>query len=193
MRENMMEIIFTKENIALVVSILGACAWIPFLCEKLRRPKIECKILKYDWLTDSKFQCTIPFENGLQKEINGVIFIIRMRITSRNNDFPIDNFQVKIKFCSMEQEIDAYTLFSSHFTVTSDSKSVEYDMDVHKNILFYPVLKQDDLIDLETHFIVESKKSDVEYIKFIFINNKNKKQIIKMKKEDFKYAHRIFM
>ena len=43
-----METIFTKENITLVISVLGACAWIPILIEKLRKPKIECKILKCD-------------------------------------------------------------------------------------------------------------------------------------------------
>lgn len=48
----------------------------------------------------------MPFEDGLQKEISGTIFIVRMQLISRNNDFSIDDFNVKVKFCSIEQEID---------------------------------------------------------------------------------------
>lgn len=187
-----METIFTKENITLVISVLGACAWIPILIEKLRKPKIECKILKCDWLTNSKFQYSIPFENGLQKEINGTFFIINMRLISRNNDFPINDFRIKIKFCSMGKEIDAHVCYSSHFTINDDPQKPEFKMNMNDNILYYPVLKKNEITDLETHFIVESKKYDVEYIKLIFINTKNKEQIIEMNKEDFKYAFRVF-
>lgn len=187
-----METVFTKENITLLISVLGACAWIPILIEKLRKPKIECKILKCDWLTNSMFQYPIPFEGGLQKQINGTFFIISMRLISRNNDFSIKDFRIKIKFCSMEKELDAHVCYSSRFTIKDDPKTPEYDMNMNENILYYPVLKKNEIADLETHFIVESKKYDVEYIKFIFVNTKNKEQIVKKKKEDFKYAFRVF-
>lgn len=39
-----METVFTKENITLVISILGACAWLPILIDKLRKPKIELPV-----------------------------------------------------------------------------------------------------------------------------------------------------
>lgn len=185
--------LFTKENVTLMISILGACAWLPILIEKLKKPKIECKILKYDWLTNGKFQYSIPFEDGLQKEINGTFFIIDMRLISRNNDFPINDFQIKIKFCSMDKEIDAHVCYSSYTIVKVDSEKIKYELSMDKNILFYPVLKKNEITDLETHFIIESKKYDVEYIKFIFVNLKNKKQIIKLKTDDFKYAYKKFM
>lgn len=188
-----METIFTKENITLVISILGACAWLPILIDLLSKPIIECKIRKYDWLTSSKFQYTIPFEGGLQREINGVIFIIGMRLISRNNDFPIKDFRVKIKFCSMEQELNANTLYSPRFTIYDRPQKPEFEMNMNENILYYPVLKKNEIADLETHFIVESNKFDVEYIKFIFIDTKNKEQIIKIDKENFKYATKVFM
>lgn len=188
-----METLFTKENITLLISILGACAWLPILIDKLRKAKIECKILKYDWLMDSKFQYTIPFEDGLQQEINGTFFIIRIRLISRNNDFAINDFRLKIKFCSMEKEMDAHVCYSSYTIVHVDSGEKRYDMNMDDNILFYPVLKKNEITDLETHFIVESKKIDVEYIKFIFINKKKKEQVIKIKKEDFRYAYKAFM
>lgn len=60
-----MEII-SKENIVLLVSILGTCAWRLIVTEKLCRPKVECKILKYDWLEHGKFQYNIPFQNALK-------------------------------------------------------------------------------------------------------------------------------
>ncbi len=185
--------LFTKENITFMISLIGACAWLPIFIEKLRKPKIECKVLKYDWLTNSKFQHSIPFEDGLQKEINGTFFVIDMRLVSRNNDFPINDFQMRIKFCSMEKEIEAHVCYSSYTIVNRDLEKFKYDMNMDKNILFYPVLKKNEIVDLETHFIIESKKYDVEYIKLIFVDLKNKKQIIKLHKDDFKYAYKKFM
>lgn len=42
-------------------------------------------------------------------EINGTIFVIYMGLISRNNDFPISNFKVRIKFESMSNEIETST------------------------------------------------------------------------------------
>lgn len=92
----------------------------------------------------------------------------------------------------MEKEIDVHVCYSSRFTIYDDPKKPEFEMNMNDNILYYPVLKKNEITDLETHFIVESKKFDVEYIKLVFINTKNKEQIIKMRKEDFKYAFRVF-
>jgi len=92
----------------------------------------------------------------------------------------------------MGKEIDAHVCYSSHFTINDDPQKPEFKMNMNDNILYYQVLKKNEITDLETHFIVESKKYDVEYIKLIFINTKNKEQIIEMNKEDFKYAFRVF-
>lgn len=183
--------IFTKDNITLFISILGACAWIPILMEMLRRPKIECKILKSDWLENGKFQYDIPFNNGLRREINGTIFVIYMRLISRNNNFSISDFKVKIKFESMSNELEAFVNFSPNFHVNNIDK--EFVSEIEKNILFCPSLKKDEINDLETHFIVESDKTDVEYVKFIFIDTKGKEQTVVVKKDEFKYALKTFV
>lgn len=183
--------IFTQDNITLLISLLGACAWIPILMEKLHKPKIECKILKCDWLEHGKFQYNIPFENGLKKEVNGTVFVINMRLISRYNDFKISNFKVKIKFESMSNELEAFVNYSPSFNVKNIDK--EFFSVMEKNILFCPSLKKDEINDLETHFIVESDKTDVEYIKFFFVNTKRKEHIVIMKKDDFKYALKIFV
>lgn len=185
-----MEII-TKENITLLISILGACAWIPIVMDKLRQPKVECKILKCDWLKHGKFQYNIPFENGLKREINGTVFVIYMRLISRNNDFPISDFKVNIKFESMSNEMEAYVNYSPSFCVNNINK--EFVSEMEKNILFCPSLKKDEVNDLETHFVVESDKTDVEYMKFVFVNTKEKEQVVLVKKDDFKYSLKTFI
>lgn len=183
--------IFTQDNITLLISLLGACAWIPILMEKLSRPKIECKILKCDWLEHGKFKYNIPFEHGLVREINGTIFVIYMRLISRNNDFKISDFKVKIKFESMSNELEAYVNYSPSFYANNINK--EFVSVIEKNILLCPSLKKDEINDLETHFIVESDKTDVEYMKFVFENTKGKEHIVIMKKDDFKYALKTFV
>lgn len=183
--------IITQDNISFLLSLLGACAWIPIVIEKLRSPKIECKILKCDWLEKGKFQYNIPFGNGLKREINGTVFVIYMRLISRNNDFQISDFKVKIKFESMSKEMEAYVNYSPSFHVNNINK--DFLSLIENNILFYPSLKKDEINDLETHFIVESDKTDVEYVKFVFIDTKGKEKIVIKKKDDFKYALRTFV
>lgn len=162
--------VFTKENITMLISLLGACAWIPVITEKLRMPKIECKILSCDWLEQGKFQYLVPFEKELKREINGTVFVVYMRLISRNNNFSISNFKVKVKFESMSNEMDAYVHYSSSFYVNNIGK--EFSSNMGSNILYCPSLKKDEVYDLETHFIVESEKTDVQYMKFIFVNYK---------------------
>lgn len=189
MVQNEMDI-FSKENITLLISVLGACAWIPIVMEKLCRPKIECKILKCDWLEHAKFHYNIPFKQGLRREINGTIFVICMRLISRNNDFSISNFKVKVKFESMSNEMEAYVHFSSNFYVNDMDKQFVSKME--DNILYCPSLKKDEINDLETHFIIESDKTDVEYMKFVFTNTNGKDHLVVVKRDDFKYALKSF-
>lgn len=184
-------VLFTKENITLLISILGACAWLPIIVEKIRKPKIECKILKSDWLEGAKYQYNVPFEKGLQKESNGTIYVILLRCISLYNDFVISGFKVKVKFESMSDEVDAYVHFSPNFTVTNLGKEFKSDLGI--NILYCPVLKKEVVYDLETHFIVENTRTDVEYMKFIFERKNGKSHTIIKRKDDFKYALKTFV
>lgn len=133
-----------------VISILGACAWLPIIVDKFRKPVIECKILKSDCLEGAKYQYNIPFENGLQKEFNRNIYVILLRCISLYNDFVISCFKVKVKYESMSNEEDAYVHFSQNFSITNLNK--EYISDLGINILYCTVLKNDIVYDLETHF-----------------------------------------
>ena len=180
-----------KEGITFIISIIGACAWLPILIDKFRKPKIECKILKNDWLETANYIYNVPFGNGVQKVINGTVFVMMFRCISLNNDFIISKFKVKVKFESMKDELDADVHFSSNFTVKNIGK--EFFSDIGMNILYCPVLKKDIVYDLETHFIVEANKTDVEYVKFIFEKEKGKPYIVTINKDDFKFAHKTFV
>lgn len=127
----------------------------------------------------------------MQKVINGTIFVMLFRCISLNNDFIISKFRVKVKFESMSDELDADVHFSSNFKVSNIDK--EFYSDIGMNILYCPVLKKDTVYDLETHFIVETNKTDVEYVKFIFEKEKGKLYIVIISKEDFKFAHKTFV
>ena len=180
-----------KELMTFIISVIGACAWVPILIDKFRKPKIECKILKNDWLEKANYRYDIPFENGVQKVINGTIFVIVFRCVSLNNDFIISKFRVKVKFRSMMDELDADVHYSSNFTVDNIEK--KFHSDIGMNVLYCPVLKKDMVYDLETHFIVETNKTDIEYVKFIFEKEKGKPYIVTINKDDFKFAHKTFV
>lgn len=87
--------------------------------------------------------------------------------------------------------MEAYVNYSPSFCVNNINK--EFVSEMEKNILFCPSLKKDEVNDLETHFVVESDKTDVEYMKFVFVNTKGKEQVVLVKKDDFKYSLKTFI
>ena len=184
----------TKEILTLFISIIGACAWLPIVLEKLRRPKIECKVLEFNWIKNGVFPSYLPFEDGLKKDYYGNIYLLCMRVISRYNDFSLQDFKVKVKFGSITDEVEAIVHCAPHFTITNtDSKPDRtYIRDAGKNILNCALLKKDASEDLETHFIVETKKSDVEYFKLIFVNTHGKHHEVIVKKDDLKCALDVF-
>ena len=183
-----------QEILTLLISIIGACAWLPIVFEKIKRPKIECRVLEFNWIKNGVFPSYIPFEDGLKKEYCGNIYLLCMRIISRHNDFSLRDFKVKVKFGSISDEVDAIVHCAPHFTVTNtNSKSSrKYERNAGKNILNCTLLRKDTSEDLETHFIVETTKNDVEYFKLIFINTCGKSYTVIIQKEDLKCALDVF-
>ena len=125
-------------------------------------------------------------KQGLKKEYYGNTYLLCLRVISRNNDFPLEAFKAKIKFCSMTEEMDAIVHCAPQFNVTDTNKV--YKRDVSKNILYCPLLIKNRVYDLETHIIVESKKQDIEYFKLIFINTRGKRRTVKVTKKDLTCA-----
>ena len=183
--------LFTKENITLLISILGACAWLPVLFEYFRKPDIVCKILAFDYLENGTHEEEVPFEKERKKIIQGTIYIVDMILVSNNLDFLLKNFKVYVKYESMNKELEAYVHYSLNFTNYDTDRN--YIMDINKNILYCPVLKKNEKLSVETHFIVETNKIDVEYMKFVFINKNNKECIRIIERKDFECANSIFI
>ena len=182
--------LFTKENLTLLISILGACAWLPVLFEYFRKPDIACKILAFGYLENSTYEEEVPFEKERKKIIQGTGYIVDMILLSNNLDFLLKNFKVYVKYESMNKELEAHVHYGSKFTDYVTGRN--YEMDINKNILYCPVLKKNEKSNVEAHFIVETNRIDVEYMKFVFINKNNKECIRIMERKDFENANRIF-
>ena len=88
-------------------------------------------------------------------------------------------------------EMKADVFFSPSFNVDDIHK--KFSSKIESNILYCSSLKKEEIYDLETHFIVESEKTDVEYMKFIFIDAKGNEKVVIKNKDDFTYAGRKFV
>lgn len=106
------------------------------------------------------------------------------------NDFFLSEFKVRVKFESMSNEVDAHIYFTPNIEVKNLNKT--FVSDIGCNVLYCPVLKRDELYDLEVQCIIENKRTDIEYVKFLFIDDKKKEQIVKIRKTDFKDAMKLF-
>lgn len=95
-----------------------------------------------------------------------------------------------MKFESMSNEVDAHIYFTPNIEVKNLNKT--FVSDIGCNVLYCPVLKRDELYDLEVQCIIENKRTDIEYVKFLFIDDKKKEQIVKIRKTDFKDAMKLF-
>lgn len=185
-----MNMLCTKENITLLISILGACAWLPVLFEYFRKPDIACKILAYEYLENGTHEECVPFENNMLKIIKGTIYVVDMVLVSNNTDFLLNSFKVYVKYESMNKELEAYVYYGLYFN--NWDTNAHYEADIRNNILYCPVFKKNEKLCVQTHFIVETNKTDVEYMKFVFVNKKNKQCIKILDKRDFKCANNIF-
>ena len=123
-------------------------------------------------------------------KVNGNVYKIKARFISKKNDYSISDFKLKVKFNSMSEEMDAYVYYSPNFEERNTGKIFETDMNT--NLLFCPVLKEDQCYDLDIHFVVESNNEDIQYIKFIFLSSNKTRRVVKVKKDEFKHAVRSF-
>lgn len=86
-----------KENITLVLSLIGALAWSPFIYEVLQKPQLEAKLLGLAWSQDYQFNAFDPFTNS-NNTLQGIGYFPKIAIVSLKKNFNIKNVEVFIKY-----------------------------------------------------------------------------------------------
>lgn len=170
--------------VSLILSFVGAGAWLPYILEKLKKSKIEGKILKYSVLTNGSYYKPIPFECDSGETIQGTIFLVRFRLISLHRDFHINDVSVKVKFKSKTCEYDTNAYFCDDVTMSGEKHKLKQE----DSLLMCPVLLKNSTNDLDIQFIVKCSCSDIEYMDLYLKDYRNKAKIVRFKQPDFNNA-----
>lgn len=164
-----------------ILSLAGALAWLPTVFEKIRKPKVDGKVLRYFCLEKGKYHNVIPFETNSAEDISGTIFLMRFRLISLYRNFHMYNISANVKFKSRTDVDKAEVYYCSQVTVNKEPVYLLQE----NSILMCPVLLKNETRDLDIQFIVKCACTDVEYIELVLSDYKNKIQKIKFKQADF--------
>jgi hypothetical protein len=179
------------EVITLIISILGALAWLPFIFDLSKRSKLFGKVINYWHGIDSK---TEYYEFGKKKIAQGLQYIIKLSTVVINKSYYLKDSEVYIKYVN-DKAIHKGIIFWPDVFVVSDENKKQRNLRIkqEESIKFLHVLQKDETTDFYVIFIVENVKnedvSSFEFFEFRFINHKGKIIKLKVKREDIDFKN----
>ncbi len=167
------------EDITLILSILGALAWLPTILNFLIKPKIKAKLIGLYCLADSVYHpgtILSPPKNT----INGTTFILRLSIQSIKKDFNINNIRVAVKTVDYKTEVEATPYYCPYVTEKSKSEERKINLKYDENILFYSSFLKNERIIGDIMFItdIDVTRSNFEYFNIEFFDDNETQSII---------------
>lgn len=173
----------------LIVSLIGAASWLPWLIERLRRPKLRLRVLGCSVLHHGRYSWTVPFE-GVPKQKNGSIILLRLSVTSLGGDFNMapGGVDASVRFASSSHPYDATLYFSERIDELRDGRRIHHTLSQSQNLLYTPVFRENTAYEQEAVMIVETDRSDVESIQFTFRSERGYCQTARIGRDDFRYA-----
>lgn len=165
-----------------ILSLAGAMAWIPYILEKVNKPKVFCIIKKYTWSEDVQVSYCVPFDK--RKDIKkGSLITLDTSITCINNDLYYKNIEVKIKYKSDEKVYIGEVVIIKSISEPNLNTSREFNF--YDNILSKSVILKEKSFDAQIMILVNINRNDIEYIDLAFIRTNGKKAELRLGIEDF--------
>lgn len=120
-----------------VLSLAGALAWTPYLCELFKPAKVQCKLigwLKGEGITGSRWD---DWE-GKQITTKGILYLPRLSVTSLNKDINVKDIQIIVKYPKDQKEYIGQSIILDKINVdVKDSDGVK-----HRKLIVIPQEEQ---------------------------------------------------
>lgn len=174
------------ELITLITAIVGALAWLPTLIPIFRRGKIEGKVI-------SQYANFGKLPNG----VDALILVQKMSLFSRNKDFFLKDILVYIKYPTLSQEIKCgvWAWRQLVFTFKENGLDVQkkLQIDAKDYLLHFSVLPKDQAVSVYISLSVDHLHDEkYEYIRYVFIDFKEKRRQFKIFDKDISNDRIIF-
>jgi len=159
-----------------MIAILGALAWLPWIFEKINRPKLYGRLIS-------------NFDNqGFLNQKTGTLHFLKLSISCVNNNFNVDNISIQIKYLNNNKWYDGNLFWArtSIWSMNSEGTIKKQLVIPHENYLgFVNMFEKDKSSFYHLTFIVEKEKfEEFEIIKISFINPKKITESIEFRKEN---------
>lgn len=171
-----------------LLSILGACAWLPSLIllwdRYSNKSELYGKLLSLSECPDFKFQYEDQHHN--KQEITGLGIIGKLVIQARNKDFFIKYVDLHVEVSSDRKLYESKIIWSTNITLKSnaDSKIRRCKMPSHKHIKFLSLIHNNTSNEVYfTSIIPEKAKNNWSKMIFTFEDYSGNKQSIIVSKD----------
>jgi hypothetical protein len=168
--------------ITTIISLIGAASWIPWIFKKLRKNKIEGKL--------------ISMYANFSKDKKRVIFLFKLSVISRNKDFFLKDIDLLIRFPSSDYLVSTsrnWRALIFNFGNPSHASFKKLNVPGNQFLNNLSVLKSDSPEVGYLSFVVNYDKDEpVEELNFVFKSFSGKEKILKFTKEDIKEEKMLF-
>lgn len=167
------------DYVTLILSILGALAWLPTIIDYLIKPILKAKLIGVYCLTESEYTPGSILSHS-KDTIKGTTFILRLSLQSIKKDFNISSIRVTVKTSHNETEIEAIPYYCPYVIEKSSLGERNLYLKYEENILFYSCFLKNQRIIGDIMFITEIdvNKSNFEYFNVEFFDNEKMQSII---------------
>ena len=180
------------DDVTLILSILGALAWLPTIIDFLMKPILKAKLIGLYCLAESEYTPGSILSSP-KSTIKGTTFILRLSLQSIKKDFNISSIRVAVKTSDYETEVEATPYYCPYVKEKKGSEERRLCLKYEENILFYSNFLKNQRIIGDIMFItdIDVNTSNFEYFNIEFYDNETMQSII-LKGEEVSNSIKVF-
>ncbi|MDD5018530.1 MAG: hypothetical protein PHO15_10585 [Eubacteriales bacterium] len=169
----------------LIVSIIGACAWIPILITLLRKNRILGSIIDYDLvnMVDTSYRD----KDGTTRTISGGYLVLGLSIFVTKNVFIFNDMEVKIVL-SNGSMIEGKLVSTVLNLNEPDGSHSTFDIPIEYDLLCNKIFKSNAVNNFCLRILLEGHKistpNEIEKIVLYFIKTKRNRKRLTFTKKD---------
>ena len=110
------------EIATLILALVGALAWTPFLYDKFKKPKIKGRLIGLTFSQNFSFSTQNYFSGSIEK-LSGIVYFPKFVFVSLVKDFNISNTEVAVKYPGESEWRKGNLFFAPSLSLSMEGES----------------------------------------------------------------------
>ncbi len=187
----------TLEIITLVISIIGALAWLPSILEWCRKPIVKGRLVGLTYSEEGSYEADDPRTQS-KIRIKGICYYPKLALTALHKNFNVKLINVFVKYPNDPQIYKGTIYYAPEINLSFKLRSGKQERKTlcippSEHITLLTVLEQGKMAAVFIPFIIDKGTfSFFDWIEFRFFDYKDKYQSIIIRKDDIDIPNTIF-